>query len=55
MRYPNQAAHDADRARSLANVTAPEERKRINARFDEELQRLKALWTEAQGTNQARS
>lgn len=55
IRYPNQAAHDADRARSLANITQPQERARINARFDEELQRLKSLWTEAQSTSEARS
>jgi hypothetical protein len=55
LRYPNQAAHDADRARSLANITQPQERARINARFDEELQRLKPLWTEARETSEARS
>jgi hypothetical protein len=54
-RYPNQAAHDADRARALANITQPQERKRINARFDEELQRLKALWAETATTSEAQS
>lgn len=54
MRYPNQAAHDADRAKALANITQPQERKRINARFDEELQRLKLLWTEAAAAAETR-
>lgn len=54
VRYPNQAAHDAERARALANVTHPEERKRINARYDEELQRLKLLWRESSAADAAR-
>ena len=54
VRYPDQAAHDAERARSLANVTHPEERKRINARYDEELQRLKLLWRESAAPSEAR-
>ena len=44
-RYPNQAMHDAERAKALGLAQASgEEQKRINARFDEELARLKPLW-----------
>jgi hypothetical protein len=49
-RYPNRAAHDAERVKALRLVQASdEETKRINARFDEELARLQPLWTVAGG------
>ena len=47
-RYPSQAVHDAERAKALGLAQASgEEQKRVNARFDDELARLKPLWTPA--------
>jgi hypothetical protein len=47
-RYPDQASHDAERAKALRNVTDPAERQRIGHLFDAERARLQQLWAQRQ-------
>lgn len=47
-RYPNQAAHDAERAKLLDATRQEADKRRINAKMDEELARLKLLWGQPQ-------
>lgn len=55
-RYPNRALHEQERARALqfAQQVEPasqreEEIRRLHARFDDELARLRPLWSQAHG------
>jgi hypothetical protein len=43
-RYPNQAAHDAERTKLLEGTRQDAEKRRIHVKMDEELARLKVLW-----------
>lgn len=62
-RYPNAAVHDAERAKALLAVqyavpagpgrAQEEEKQRVNARFDQELAKLRVLWAQAQGVPSA--
>lgn len=49
-RYPNQVAHEAERTKLLGATREEAEKRRINARMDQELARLKVLWAGGPGT-----